>query len=291
MRIGIAGLGKMGAAIATRLRGMGEDVIVWNRSRSKAIAIGLPVANTPRDLANAADVVISILFDARAVRDVYLGADGLLPAAARKLFIEMSTLRPETQQALAGEVSRAGGAFIECPVGGTTGPALSGQLLGLVGGESADVDRARRILGMFCRRVEHVGPVGSGAAAKLAINLPLLVFWQSFGEAVALVRHLGRDPEWLVQLFTETAGGTNVLAARAKPIAAALAGDDGVEATFAIDAMRKDLSMILEEAATRGITLPVAAQTLTALDEASAAGLGERDCAYVPAYWARKAAS
>ena len=85
-------------------------------------------------------------------------------------------------------------------MGGTTGPARAAQLLGLAGGEAADVDRARPVLGKLCRRVEHMGPVGAGASTKLAINLPLIVFWQSFGEALALIHHLGKDPDWMVQL-------------------------------------------------------------------------------------------
>ena len=288
MRIGIAGVGKMGAAMAARLQETGEDVTVWNRSRSKAEATGLPVAETPRALAERADTVISMLFDAPALQAVYHGADGLLASARGKLFIEMSTVRPETQQALVAETRAAGGAFLECPVGGTTGPARSGQLLGLAGGEAADMERARPVLEKLCRRVEHMGPVGAGASAKLATNLPLLVFWQSFGEALALVRHLGKDPAWMVQLFAETAGGPNVLKVKAQAVAAALAGDPGVPAAFDIDSMRKDLRTMLQEGDTTGLRLPVAAQTLAAFDEASAAGLGGQDCAYMPAYWATK---
>lgn len=288
MRIGIAGLGKMGAAIAARLNEAGEEVVVWNRSPLKAEATGLRVAATPRDLAEQTETVVSMLFDSPALQAVYYGESGLLAAARGKLFIEMSTVRPETQQALAADVQRAGGTFVECPVGGTTGPARSGQLLGLAGGEAADVDRARPVLEKLCRRIEHMGPVGAGASTKLAINLPLLVFWQSFGEALALVSHLGKDPAWLVQLFAETAGGPNVLKVKAAAVVAALSGDPSVAATFEIDAMRKDLRTMLEEGNLHGIPLPVAAQTLAAFDEASVAGLGGRDCAYMPAYWAEK---
>ncbi len=289
MRIGIAGLGKMGAAIAARLHEQGSEVIVWNRSRVKAEATGLLVANTPRELAVQSDVIISSLFDTPAVQAVYCGDDGLLTAASGKLFIEMSTVRPEVQQVLAAQVRGADGAFVECPVGGTTGPARSGQLLGLAGGEAADVERARPVLEKLCRRIEHMGSVGAGASTKLAINLPLIVFWQSFGEALALVRHLGKDPGWMVQLFSETAGGPNVLKVKAEALAATLAGDEGVAPTFDIDAMRKDLRTMMEEGHAHGIPLPVASQTLAALDEASAAGLGGHDCAYMPAYWAKKA--
>ncbi|GAC1347441.1 MAG: hypothetical protein NVSMB18_32430 [Acetobacteraceae bacterium] len=141
----------------------------------------------------------------------------------------------------------------------------------------------------MCRRVEHVGKVGAGAAAKLAINLPLIVFWQSFGEAMALVRHLGLDPDFLVELFADTSGGANVLKGRGPAIAAALAGNDPGSATFDIDSLRKDLRTMIAEAEGRGFALPVAARTLGVFDEASAAGLGKRDCALLPAIWAAKA--
>jgi hypothetical protein len=164
MHIGVAGLGKMGAAIAARLKEAGEDVTVWNRSPDKAQASGFPVAPSPRHLAERSEVVISTLFDAAALEAVYHGPDGLIAAASGKLFIEMSTVRPRTQQALAAAVRQAGGAFVECPVGGTTGPARSGQLIGLAGGDDVDVDRARPILEELCRRIEHVGPAGAGAS-------------------------------------------------------------------------------------------------------------------------------
>lgn len=284
MRIGIAGLGKMGTAFAERLRECGEDLVAWNRSSERAAVTGLPVAATPHALAAQSDIVLASLFDEAAQEAVYRGPDGLIAGAARTLFIDTSTVRPAAQQALARAIADAGGAFIECPVGGTTGPARAGQLIGLVGGDPAHLERARPLLDKLCRRIEHVGPVGSGALAKLAINLPLIVFWQSFGEALALAAALGKDPAWQVGLFADSAGGTNVLNARARDVAAALGGDPHIPVSFDVDAMRKDLRLMLDEAASRGLPLPIAERALAALDEAAAAGLGPRDCAYVPAF-------
>jgi 3-hydroxyisobutyrate dehydrogenase len=278
----------MGAAIAARLQETGVEQIVWNRSADKAVATGLPAADSPMQLASRCDVIISSLFDQAAADAVYRGTDGLISAAQGKLFIEMSTLQPTAQRALARAVRDAGGAFIECPVGGTTGPARAGQLLGLAGGEAADVDRARPLLDKLCRRLEHMGPVGSGALAKLAINLPLIVFWQALGEAFALAKTLEKDPEWMVQLFTETAGAANVLKIKAAAVTAALEGNVDMPPTFDIDAMRKDLRMMRSEAATHGVVLPVASQALAVFDEVAAVGFGSRDCAYAPAYWASR---
>ncbi|MDP9095113.1 MAG: NAD-binding protein, partial [Pseudomonadota bacterium] len=145
------------------------------------------------------------------------------------------------------------------------------------------------VLDLLCRRVEHVGDHGAAASLKLAINLPLLVFWQAFGEANALVRHLGLDPAWLVEFFADTSGAPTVLKNRGAAIAATLAGAAPGAVTFDIDSIRKDLSTMVAEAGSRGVPLPAASAALASFDEASAAGWGERDCTWLPAFWAAKA--
>ena len=285
MRVGMAGLGKMGAAMAARLADQGFDVHVWNRTRARADASGLPVAETPAALAAGTDVILTALFDAEAFGPVFHGPDGLLQAARGKLFVEMSTVRPQEQVALAKAIQDAGGAHIECPVGGTTGPARAGTLLGLVGGEAAALDRARPVLDALCRRVENVGPTGAGAAMKLAINLPLLVFYQALGESLSLVRHLGLDPAWLMALYADTSGGANVLKNRGPAIAGTLAGTEPPAVTFDIDSIRKDLRTMVAEAQARGFALPVAAQALAVFDQAATGGWGARDGTWLPAFW------
>lgn len=278
----------MGRAMAARLVETGAEVAAWNRSPNRPAVAGARFVRSPVELAACCDVVLTVLTDGAALRSVYCGEHGLLGAAAGTLFIEMSTVLPREQQQLAAAVRSEGGMFVECPVGGTTGPARAGQLLGLAGGDAADVEHARPTLQRLCRRVEHMGPVGAGAAMKLAINLPLIVFWQSFGEALALVQHLGKDPDWMVQLFSETAGAPNVLKIKHHSVVSALRGEPHIESTFDIDSMRKDLRTMLAEADHVRADLPVAAQALSALDAASAAGLGASDCSLVPAFWSAK---
>ena len=292
MRIGIAGTGRMGAAIATRLLGLGHEVAVWNRTAAKTAplaAAGAHVAATPAALAARAEAVITILTDAAAIDAAYRGAGVLLAGDVEgKLFIEMSTVRPETQRALAAAIGAKGAALVECPVGGTTGPAKDGKLFGFAGGDAADVARARPILEQLCRRIEHVGPVGAGASMKLAINLPLLVFWQAFGEALALTQPLGLDAARLMDIFTDTSGAPNMLKARAPMVAAQLRGET-VAPTVEIDVVRKDLRTMIEEARSRGVTLPVTAQALECLDQAAREGFGAADCTKIPALWAARA--
>ncbi|HZF76855.1 MAG TPA: NAD(P)-dependent oxidoreductase [Acetobacteraceae bacterium] len=285
-RIGIAGLGRMGGAMAERLLERGHAVAVWNRTPGKVRPLldrGATEAADPAALAREAEVILTILADAAAIEAVYgrvLEAD-----LSGKLVLEMSTVRPQVQAALAERVRAQGGAYVECPVGGTTGPARQGKLLGLAGGDPGDVARARPVLDDLCRRVEHVGPVGAGASMKLAINLPLLVYYQALGEALTLCRHLGHEPAWLMELFADTSGGPNVLKNRGPAIAEALRGGEPAPVTFDVDLIRKDLRTMLEEARSTGADLPVVARALEVYDGASAAGWGGRDASTLPAWW------
>lgn len=290
MNIGIAGIGRMGTAIAQRLLEHGHRVGVWNRTRSKAEALaplGASVAATPAQLAAGSDIVLSILTDARAIAAAYDTPDGLLSGDIKgKLFVEMSTVRPETGRALAARIGNKGATMIDCPVGGTTGPAREGKLLGFVGGNAADLERARPVLEQLCRRIEHVGAVGAGASLKLAINLPLLVYWQAVGEALALCQPLGLEPERLISIFADSSGGPNILKTRGGMLADAMRGKAPANTTFNIDSIRKDMATMVEEARALGYDeLPLTARALECFDEAARNGLGDADAVMLPANW------
>jgi 3-hydroxyisobutyrate dehydrogenase len=276
----------MGSAIAARLASLGHEMMVWNRTADKARATGLPVAATPRELAERSEMVISILTDAKAVEQVY--GDMLAGNVKGKLFIEMSTVRPEVPKKIFSSVKSRGASFIECPVGGTIGPAKEGKLFGFVGGEAADVARARPVLEQMCRRVEHVGPVGAGARMKLAINLPLLVYWQALGEALALVRDLQLEPGRLMDILADTSGAPNMMKNRAATVAGALAGKEPSPVTVNVDTMKKDLTEMVEELRALGCSPLVAQAALEGFTRASAAGLGAKDCAMIPVSWSSK---
>lgn len=287
MKIGIAGMGRMGAAMAGRLLKLGHEVTVWNRTLAKTrplADIGAKVAATPAQLASSSELVMTILTDAAAIHSTYRGKEGLLEGAViGKLFVEMSTVRPQTQRDLAVPVQAQGAFLIDCPVGGTVGPARDGKLLGFVGGSAAHFARAKPVLDQLCRRVDHYGPVGAGATMKLAINLPLSVYWQACGEALTLCKPLGIDAAKLIEIFTESSGGPNVLKVRGAPLVEALNGNSPQPVTFDIDSMRKDLRMMLDEARSLGRDLPVSTQALACYDEASRHGLGAADAVMMTA--------
>ena len=290
MRIEVAGIGKMGAAIAARLIEVGHEVAVWNRTPDKAKAIaGATVAATPAELLQHADVIISSLTDAAALDAVYKGPSGLLSGdVTEKLFIDMSTVLPATEVALAEAVRGKGAAFVECPVGGSTGPARQGKLIGLVGGDAADVARARPILEQLCRRLEHAGPVGSGAVLKFAVNLPLMVYWQALGEALALTHALPVSPERLMDLLSDTSGAAAIAKVRAPGIAAMLKGGDPGPVTFNVDGGIKDMRAMLAEAKSQGIELPLVDKTLACYEETKRHRSGGAEISTVSAYWASR---
>lgn len=293
MKVGIAGIGRMGAAMAARLMSLGHPLTLWNRTPGKTEVLataGASVADSPAALVDDVEVVMTILTDDKAIEAVYNGPQGLLSGkAAGKLFIEMSTVRPEVEAALEKKVKEKGASLVECPVGGTTGPAREGKLFGFAGGGEGDVARARPLLEQMCRRVEHCGPVGAGSRMKLAINLPLFVYWQALGEALLLCRPLNLDPERLISIFADTSGASNVIKMRGASVVAHLAGKDPGPATFAVDLVCKDLRTMVAEAKALGGTLPAAETALKCFEEAARAGFGARDQSILPARWAKSA--
>ena len=290
MKIGIAGIGRMGAAMATRLIACGHHISVWNRTTEKTRPLaraGAKVADTPARLAADSEIVLTILTDAPAVHAVYESQEGVLAGLKPgTLVLEMSTVRPEVKTRLARNVEAKGARLVDCPVGGSTGAAEEGKLFGFAGAESADLARAKPVLEQLCRRLEHVGPVGAGASMKLAINLPLLVFWQALGEALLLCRELKLDPRRMMDICGDTSGGPNVLKVRGGKIAAALEGMDTGPVTFDVDSIRKDLHTMIEEAHALGAKLPVAERALACFDEAAQNGLGASDGVVLPVRWA-----
>lgn len=292
MRIGVAGLGRMGAAIAARLMETGHDVRVWNRTPGKAeelVAAGAKLADDPESLAASVEAIVSILSDGAALAAVYEGPTGLLAGdITGKVVIEMSTVRPAEAKALAARVRAKGAAHVECPVGGTVGPARQGKLLGMAGCSQEEFERAKPLLDQLCRRVERVGEAGAGSAMKLAINLPLLVAYQALGEAYILCRGLGLDPGWVMEFFSDTSGAPNVLKTRAPAIAQSLAGKAPPPPAFTVDLIRKDLRTMIAEARSLGASLPLAERTLAVYDDAAREGWGERDGTVLPSYWPGK---
>jgi 3-hydroxyisobutyrate dehydrogenase len=292
MQVGVAGLGKMGAAIAARLLELGHRVTVWNRTAEKSVPLveaGAKAAANPGQLASNSDIVLSILADAPAIEAVYNGRDGLLSGTvADKSFVEMSTELPSVKISLAEKARTKGASLVDCPVGGSVTPARQGKLLGLMGAAESDAARVRPLIEQLCQRVEHCGDVGTGAAMKLAVNLPLMIGWQAYGEAFAICRDLGFEPKRLVDLLSNTSGANTGFKNRATMIATMLEGGDPGPTTFSISNAVKDIKVMLTAAKEKGVELPALTMALAGFEEANAHGLGDADGAALSVYWARR---
>jgi len=292
MKIGIAGTGKMGTAIAARLKSVGHDLLVWNRTEAKAsaaMALGATWCATPKDLIQQSDIVICLLTNEQALDDVYFSANGLLSAPAPgKLIIEMSTVSPDKQAGMAEKAAKVGVKYLECPVGGSIGPAKEGKLIGFVGGSAEDLEIARPLLEQMCKRVEHVGNHGAGSMMKLAINLPLMVYWHTFAEALSLIQPLGLDPKRVVDIFSETSGGPNLLKTRGAFIAQSLIDGKSDTVNVTLNTVIKDLNAMKTHAQTLSKKLPLSELAMANFEASSKSGLGDADVAEHLVRWLKK---
>ena len=156
-----------------------------------------------------------------------------------------------------------------------------------MGAEPADAELAKPILDQLCRRLEHVGPVGNGALAKFTINMPLMIYYQALGEAMAMARPLGLEPERLLDMIADSSGGPNMMKTRAPTVAKMMQGED-TPVTFDLAGCIKDLQSMQAEGKARGLTLPLVQMTLACMEESASKGFGAKEAAMHSVYWAKK---
>jgi 3-hydroxyisobutyrate dehydrogenase len=258
MRLGFVGLGTMGAAMAANLLRAGHELTVWNRTAGRAaelVEAGAREAATPADVGRASEVTVVCVSDTPDVERVVLGPDGIVAgAAAGSLVIDCSTIAPAGSRRIAAELRKRAVAFVDAPVSGGSEGARNATLTIFVGGEAADVERARPILEAMGRTVTHLGPVGSGQAAKAVNQVILAGAYLGVAEGIVLAMKADLDPETLVAALSGGAAQSWVLSNRWGRM---VAGDYPLG--FKVELHRKDLHIALELATETGVALPVAA--------------------------------
>ncbi len=283
MKIGLVGLGRMGAAMSQRLREHGFDVVGWDldADRNKAMGnSGLRIAASPRAVAADAEMIISIITEDHGVRHIFKDADGFLSGDVKgKLFIEMSTLQPMTGRELAPLVEAAGARLIEAPVLGTIPQVRDGKLFALVGGRAEDLERARPLLEKMTRRIAHMGPNGAGYAMKLAVNLGLGAYIQALSESLALGAKQGLTLDQMLDVLQEAPYASNWM----KSKIGVMKGEKP-EMTLDIRTLRKDIMSAVATGALSGVPMPLSAGTLTSLSAAVANGYGQGDLGEMPKF-------
>ncbi len=283
--IGVIGLGNMGYAIAQRLLAEGESLTVWNRTNSKADGLdGVTVAATPAEVVAASDVIISIVANDSATQSVYFDENGILSETlANKVIVEMCTAAPSRAAELEQAVVDNQGLFLECPVGGTIGPALEGKLLGLAGGTNEAFAAALPVLQKLTRRLEHFGPVGTGAAMKLAINLPLMVYWSALGEALELALTHNVDPSQALDVLADSSGAIGAAKKRVPPIRNMVVDGDSGSTNFSLENALKDIELMIQTATEHETHSDVISGALKRYKEAQEQGYTGLDCSLVSA--------
>jgi len=201
----------------------------------------------------------------------------------------MSTVSPDKQAVMAEKALKVGVKYLECPVGGSIGPAKEGKLIGFVGGSAEDLAMAKPLLEQMCKRVEHVGNHGAGSMMKLAINLPLLVYWHTFAEALSLIQPLGLDPKRVVDIFSETSGGPNLLKNRGAFIAQSLIDGKSDTVNVTLNTVIKDLNAMRTHAQTLDRKLPLTELAMANFEASAKSGLGDADAAEHLVRWLKKA--
>src|SRR5258708_3740646 len=238
--IGFLGLGIMGLSMAKRLIEAGHRVTVYNRTASKAaplVGLGAKQAATPREAAKGSEIVISIVTDSPDVEEVLIGKDGAVHGAEHNaLFIDMTTIAPETARKVGQALRAKGVAFLDAPVTGGDVGARDGTLSILVGGDKADLERAREVFNVMGKRITHFGPHGAGQTAKACNQILCAMNMTGIVEALHLARLSGIDPSLVVEALSAGAGGSWALEKLGSRIAK---GD--FNPGFYFDLIQKDL--------------------------------------------------
>lgn len=269
--VGIVGTGRMGSAMARTLARAGVRLILYNRTREKARALatelGASVAESPADAAEHADIVLSMLADDEAVAQAYGGPNGLLKGAhAGAVFVDMSTVSPYVLGAFSDSADAEEVFLLDSPVSGSVSLAESGQLTLMVGGTQEALERARPALEPLAKAIVHIGPLGSGAAMKLAVNTVIFGLNQAVAEALVLAESAGVDRTTAYDVLAESAVGSPFIAYKR----AAFLDPDDTPVAFALDLAAKDLGLIRHLADRVGLDMPQSRTNLAVVEAASA---------------------
>jgi 3-hydroxyisobutyrate dehydrogenase-like beta-hydroxyacid dehydrogenase len=276
--LGFVGLGAMGGRMARRLLDAGYTVHGYNRTASKAadlVRVGLRLAASPREVAERAAAVFTMVTDDAALEAVTRGPQGLVAGLTHDgILIEMSTVSPAVVERLAAEVSARGAALLDAPVSGSPVTLESGQLSFMVGGDPAVLERARPFLLAIGPTITHVGRVGLAKSMKIAVNQALAVQMLAFSESVLLAEKAGIARERAVEVVLKSVVASPMVKYRAPFVLGMPA-----EALFDVDMIQKDMRLALDMARASGVALPSVALTHELLTAARGLGLAKYDFA------------
>jgi 3-hydroxyisobutyrate dehydrogenase-like beta-hydroxyacid dehydrogenase len=276
--LGYVGLGAMGGRTADRLLSKGHTVTGHNRTKSKAqwlLDKGMKWGDSPRAVAQGADITFVMVTDTNALNAVAEGADGLLAGLGPgKTVVDMSTVSPAASRSLADQVRARGAEMLDCPVSGSVSTLEAGKATMMVGGDKAAYERVHPLLLDIGPKATYVGPNGAAVSMKIALNLSIGVQLLAFAESILLAEKSGIERKTAIEVYLNSVLASGMLQYRG-PFAMGLPK----EAWFDVNMMQKDTTYALEMGKQLGVTLPTTAIANQFLTAARGLGLEKEDCA------------
>lgn len=275
----------MGGAMARRFHGAGFELVVWNRDRSKAEAVaadtGAEIGESAAAAADQAGVVVSSLADDVALREVYLGDEGVVAGIhSGSIAVDTSTVDPDTSIEVGEAVDATGARFVDCPVSGSVSTVESGALTIMAGGHPDVISEVEPVLASISKQVIRVGDRGAGAACKLAVNGLVHGLNVALSEALVLAEKAGVSREKAYEVFVGGAGGAPFVQYKRE----AYEHPEEAVVAFSLDLVAKDLELITGLGDRVGVPMDQAGTGLDIVKKAIAAGMGERDLSAIAVY-------
>lgn len=276
--VAVLGTGHMGSAMSRALARSGFDLVLWNRTpaRAEPLAreVGARLASSAAEAVRDVDVAISMVADEAAVEALYRGEGGVLRGLGEGTVVaDMSTVPPSVVQGLAADVAATGGAILDAPVSGSVGLAEAGQLTIMVGGAAEDLERARPVFDALAKQVFHLGPLGAGAAMKLAVNTLIFGLNQALAEGFVIAERAGIERELAYDVLAASAAGAPFVGYKK----AAFLAPDTTPPAFTVELAAKDLRLITAFADALGVPVPQARTNLDVLRRAGDDGRADAD--------------
>jgi 3-hydroxyisobutyrate dehydrogenase-like beta-hydroxyacid dehydrogenase len=278
VQLGFVGLGAMGELIVSRLVAAGHRVTGWNRTREKAVMLvdaGMLWADTPREVAEQSEIVFSIVTDAKAVRSIALGKDGIVSGIAKGgIYIDMSTIEPDESRAVAQEFKKAGAIMLDGPLSGSPVTVKAGNASIMIGGDEQAFERVKPVLLAIGPKVTRIGGNGLACQMKIAVNLLLMVEVVCFGEAVALAEKGGVDRAVALDAILKSVAASPVLGYRGPFI---LEGQMPKVPLADVTLQQKDMLLALNLGRTLGSPVPLAAAANEMMNACRGLGIDAND--------------
>ena len=276
MKIGIIGIGMLGEAVALNLLNLGFDVSVYNRTKEKAVEVeknGATVMNSPKAVADNSELIIIIVKDASAVKEVSFGKNGIIESENKKLIVaDMSTIEPSESREIADKFEQKQIQKLEIPVMGGPNVAITGKLVMMASGPKNSFEQCKTIFEKIANKVFFLGTQGTANSIKLAMNLQITMLALSLSEGITLVEKSEVDPKIFLEVLNSTYFKTGMSENKAFKMI-----DGDYDATFTLSNLKKDISTMISTSKKLGIELPMIMKAEKIYENAIKEGLGNND--------------